>query len=479
MARTSNTITAKKLIERVKKKTIWTPNPGRQTEVLTRTEFEILYGGRRGGGKTDAGIAWLLYDKDKPLYRALVIRKNADDLNDWVDRANRMYTPLGAKPTGKPAEFLFPSGAIIRTGHLKDAQAYTKYQGHEYQKMLIEELTQIPAERNYEMLISSCRSTQEDIQPQIFSTCNPDGAGFYWVKKRWALQGIPHNAIVTEVIDAETKKHLDRVFVPAGLADNPYLDRDGNYKAFLNSLPDGLKQAWRDGSWDEPIIAGAYYTRELLQMSKEKRIKFVAHDPRLRVHTVWDLGIDDSMSIGFWQKTSKDLTLIDYYENEGFGLQHYWEILEEKRTTEHYIYGRFYLPHDARHRMLNAEGSTVEKEFQKLGMKSTEVIPKTNSISNDIQLVRMLFPKLYINEQKCVQFTNSIRNYRKKWDEKLLRYNEEPVHDWTSHASDMLRATAKIYEKMTNNTLDGQDYDEENYERRANVDTRRSLFRRR
>ena len=91
MARTSNTITAKKLIERVKKKTIWTPNPGRQTEVLTRTEFEILYGGRRGGGKTDAGIAWLLYDKDKPLYRALVIRKNADDLNDWSNSSRKIF----------------------------------------------------------------------------------------------------------------------------------------------------------------------------------------------------------------------------------------------------------------------------------------------------------------------------------------------------------------------------------------------------
>ena len=29
---------------------IWQPHPGPQTEVLTRTESEILFGGSRGGG---------------------------------------------------------------------------------------------------------------------------------------------------------------------------------------------------------------------------------------------------------------------------------------------------------------------------------------------------------------------------------------------------------------------------------------------
>src|SRR3546814_9561209 len=53
----------------------------------------------------------------------------------------------------------FPSGAVIRTGHLKDDQAYTKYQGQEYQRQLIEELTQIPTVKRYLQLTSSCRST--------------------------------------------------------------------------------------------------------------------------------------------------------------------------------------------------------------------------------------------------------------------------------------------------------------------------------
>lgn len=73
-----------------------------------------------------------------------------------------MYLPTKAEFAGNPAEIKFPSGAIIRTGHLKDENAYSKYQGHEYQKILIEELTHIPRESDYEKLLGSCRSTVPD-----------------------------------------------------------------------------------------------------------------------------------------------------------------------------------------------------------------------------------------------------------------------------------------------------------------------------
>ena len=38
----------------------WQPHEGPQTEALSRSEFEILYGGSRGGGKTEAGLAWMV-----------------------------------------------------------------------------------------------------------------------------------------------------------------------------------------------------------------------------------------------------------------------------------------------------------------------------------------------------------------------------------------------------------------------------------
>jgi hypothetical protein len=129
---------------------IWKPNPGKQTFALSRPEFEILYGGARAGGKTESGIAWLTRWIGDPNLRALVIRKNSVDLKDWIDRANQLYSGFGGKLKGNPGEFHFPSGAIIYTGHLADESAYTKYQGQQYQKIIIEELTNIASEELYE-----------------------------------------------------------------------------------------------------------------------------------------------------------------------------------------------------------------------------------------------------------------------------------------------------------------------------------------
>jgi len=430
----------------MKKQILWKANEGPQTialQVSPNEFFEIGFGGRRGGGKTAGGIAWLLYDKDHPLLRALIIRRNSEDLKDWVDRANRIYEPLGAKKVGVPPEFYWPSGAIFRTGHLKDANAYTKYVGHEYQRMLIEELNLIPTEENYLKLISSCRSTISELPPQVMTNFNPSDIGFDWIKKRFRLKGVPTKPIET----TDDKTGLRRIFIPSGIKDNPYLDKDPQYNAFLNGLPDGLREAWRDGSWDEPQIQGGIYTLELAQARKEQRIKLVPFDINLRVHTVWDLGIDDAMSIGFFQRTNIDLRLINYYQNEGFGLDHYQAKLAEFRDLYKYNYKTHYAPFDINKRELST-GQTLKSTAEKIGLKF-ELVPSVGVIDG-INKTRLLWPRLYINEILCGQFLTAIKNYQKKWDEKLLKFSNEPIHNWTNHASDMLRYASLVEHKMTN-----------------------------
>lgn len=233
----------------------WTPHKGQQEKALRTKAYELLYGGARGGGKTDAGLAWLLRHIDKPYYRALVIRKNADDLSDWVDRAGQMYRAFNADIAYRPAIIRFPSGATIRTGHLKDSQAYTKYQGHEYQRMLIEELTQIPDEKLYLQLIASCRSTHSDIDPRIFATTNPGNIGHAWVKKRFVDPAEPNTRFIAE----DTKR--TRVFIPSTIDDNPTLvKKDPGYVQFLDGLKfsdEELWKAWRLGDWD--TFAGQFF----------------------------------------------------------------------------------------------------------------------------------------------------------------------------------------------------------------------------
>ena len=239
--------------------TRWRPHDGPQAYALSvRNVDELLYGGARGGGKTDAGMAWLIKPShmNNPNYRALIIRRNADDLSDWTERAKVMYRGSGATFTGKPATIRWSSGPIFKLGHLKDEEAYEKYQGHEYQKMLIEELTQIPSLDSYLKLISSCRSTLDGVSAQVFATTNPGGKGMMWVKERWGLgkKGAhkKHKPnLIYRIKGEDPDEDRSIMFVPSTVEDNPTLCRlDPKYLAFLNNLPEPLRSAWRYGDWD-------------------------------------------------------------------------------------------------------------------------------------------------------------------------------------------------------------------------------------
>lgn len=246
----------------------WTPHPGPQAAALERGEKELLYGGARGGGKTEFGIvamalpAILRGESGRflhPYYRGLVLRRHAEDLSDWVDRADQIYVRLGARKFGRPPAWRFPSGAVIRTGHLRDGDAFTKYQGHQYQRMLVEEVQLISSEALYEKLLGSCRSPFPELPPQIILTANPGGVGHAWLRARFIkVYDANGNAIPYGQPFRDPKAGHWRIYIPATVDSNPTLvENDPGYIAYLNSLPLALRKAWRHGDWDS--FLGQYF----------------------------------------------------------------------------------------------------------------------------------------------------------------------------------------------------------------------------
>jgi phage terminase large subunit len=179
-------------------------------------------------------------------------------------------------------------------------------------------------------------------------------------------------------------------------------------------------------------IQGAYYANQLDKARVDGRIKLVPHDPLLKVHTWWDLGVGDSTAIGFFQTYGNEWRMIDYYEASGEGLQHYINVLNQKG----YQYGDHYAPHDIRVRELGSGKSRLEIA-QELGLEYS--IAPNMTIDDGINAVRMRFNTLWIDQDKCKRFLEAISQYRKEWNDKMGEYKPHPLHDWTSHAADMLR----------------------------------------
>lgn len=411
----------------------WRPTPIQEL-ALSSTADEVLFGGSRGGGKTDTALQWLLYDIDNPKLRSLVVRRNTTDLADFVDRARQKYKPLGATFKGNPVEIHFKSGAIIYTGHLGTPDAFTKYQGWEIHRLLMEEVTHIPSERLYEKLLGSVRSTVDGVKPQVFLTTNPGGVGHEWVKDRFC-------------IDTRTPKvKFDRngrtfIYIPATIMDNPHLlQKDPQYLVYLQGLPETLREQWLNGSWADLDVDGAYYIKHMNIAAQDGRLTSVPFEPTLRTYTFWDLGISDAMSIWTMQMNGNELRMVDYHENTGEGLGYYINYLHELRDRYGFTYTAHYAPHDITVRELST-GVSREVTARKMGISFIKV-KRTNDIASGIEAARNIIGRCWFDADRCKEGIKALKNYRKEFDEKLNRYKSHPLHDWSSHASDAFRTFA-------------------------------------
>ena len=191
-------------------------------------------------------------------------------------------------------------------------------------------------------------------------------------------------------------------------------------------------------SFKSPVI-GSYYGEGIRKAEDEHRITRVPLQEGLQVHTAWDLGIDDSMSIWFIQFVGQEIHIIDYYENSGEGLAHYILKMQEKRG---YVYGKHWAPHDIEVRELGT-GKSRWEIARSLGVKFE--VGKRLEVEDGINAARSLLSRCWFDEEKCARGLAALKNYRKEWDEKNKVFRKSAKHDWASHGADAFRTFATGY----------------------------------
>jgi phage terminase large subunit len=228
------------------KLTIERPNPKQAEFFRAKTRF-VAYGGARGGGKS-----WALRRKalllclQYPGIQILLIRRTYPELreNHVIPLQRELAGVAEYRETAKC--FLFSNGSRIQLGYCDKESHVLRYQGQEYDVLCIDEATQL-SEQQFAALTMIVRGVN-DFPKRIYMTCNPGGVGHYWVKRLFVDRNY-----------RDTERPEDYTFIKALAADNlALLEKDPAYLAMLDNLPDGLREAWRDGRWD--VFSGQYFT---------------------------------------------------------------------------------------------------------------------------------------------------------------------------------------------------------------------------
>lgn len=247
---------------------------------MERPEYECLYGGAAGGGKSDALLIEALRQVHIPHYRGIIFRKTYPQLTELIDRSTTLYKQAYPKAKYNDSKHVwqFPSGAKIYFGSMQHSKDKTNYQGKRYDFIGFDELTHFTWEE-YSYMFSrnrpskSPRST-EKTRCYIRASTNPGGIGHGWVKARF-IDVAPPGEPVTEVVEVRApdgsiqKIKRDRVFIPATVFDNQaLLNDDPNYLGSLALLPEKERNALLYGDWT--TFHGQYFPQFRTSPDPEK-----------------------------------------------------------------------------------------------------------------------------------------------------------------------------------------------------------------
>ena len=230
----------KMLTPRLTKYVPFDPTPKQSAFLLMNNRKEILYGGAAGGGKSVAQLMAALQFVDIPGYSAILFRKTYADLSlpgALIDMSKSWLMPFvetkEVKWSEKEKQYVFPSSATLNFGYLESANDCYRYQGAEFQYIGMDEVTHIdPA--NYRYLFSRLRKPKTLNVPLRFrATANPGGQFGEYYHQRFFIEGEENN----------------RIFIGAGLDDNPYLDAE-EYKQSLMELDPVTREQLLNGNWD-------------------------------------------------------------------------------------------------------------------------------------------------------------------------------------------------------------------------------------
>lgn len=177
-------------------------------------------------------------------------------------------------------------------------------------------------------------------------------------------------------------------------------------------------------------IMGAFYAREMLAVRTEQRVAEIEPMAGRPVHTAWDLGVEDSTAIWWFQVVGTQIFILDYYVAHGFGVDHYAEIVKSKPWAK----GIDFVPHDAKVRQWGVPGARTRIESMVAEGLHPQVVPMSTDMDGH-QAVRKTLPLCVFHPRTDIEGMAALEQYHREWDDDLKTYKLKAQHDWSSHGA--------------------------------------------
>ena len=386
--------------------------------------YKVYYGGR-GAAKSWAFARSLLLQATQEPLRVLCAREVMKTLSDSVHQLLiDQIKALGLEGFYeiKETEIVGKNGARFMYAGLRamDAAKIKSYEGVDV--AWVEE-AQAVSDKSWSILIPTIRAEGSEI----------------WISFNPELDTDPtyQRFVVNQPPDAVVKKVTwrDNKFFPKVL--------EAERQHLLKTDPDAHEHVWEGKP--RTVVEGAIYAREVVQMIEEGRFRPVPYDPRLRVHTIWDLGWNDQTSVIFAQRMISEVRLIDY-EEQSFLRPDEWA---KKIVTKPYLYGGHWLPHDGKHETLAAGGQSLQKMLKPMLGMLPKIIERPESVEVPIRAARMVWPRIYMDEKKCARLMECLKRFRRGVPESTGEPGS-PVKDEYRHGADSFGGLCMIVDKIEN-----------------------------
>ena len=179
-----------------------------------------------------------------------------------------------------------------------------------------------------------------------------------------------------------------------------------------------------------------YFAIAINEVHKSGRIIKQHYIPNKNVYAFYDIGVSDYTAVTLAQFESRAgklwPTVIGYIENNNRALSFYVDEIRRFCNSRNLSFNAHYVPHDGANRSFGDNLKTTQDYLFEMGEKAF-IVKRPSSHKVAIEAIRQKLFMTTFNDENTQRLIDCLSNYEKEFDDKMGKFKDNPVHDWSSH----------------------------------------------